>query len=104
MASQENLKGNNESTGTGMGLLISDSRGNWYAVPPEAIEGFRLNEEQRSAVEEALGDDVSGFSFGALSMQSGQSDQALGAAASSDAVVSGKFIDWELMDGSYSSS
>lgn len=42
-------------------LVLADEDGNYYAIPRETVERYRLSGEQKAKLEELLGDDVSGY-------------------------------------------
>ncbi len=42
-------------------LLLTDESGSHYAIPFEALERYRVSDEQRSEIEGLLGPDVSGY-------------------------------------------
>ena len=55
---------NTSNTGdTVEALVLTDQSGNYYAIPREIIERFRVTGEKQVQVEELLGQDVSGYRF-----------------------------------------
>jgi hypothetical protein len=44
-------------------LVLTDDNGELYAIPQDALERFRISDEQRAQIEQEQGDDVSGYSM-----------------------------------------
>ncbi len=53
----DNTKGSDEF------LILSDENGNYFAIPRETVEKYKASGEQRDQIEQALGEDVSGYSM-----------------------------------------
>ncbi len=53
----DNTAGNDEF------LLLTDENGNYFAIPRGTVEKYKATGEQRDQIEQALGEDVSGFSM-----------------------------------------
>jgi hypothetical protein len=44
-------------------LILTGEAGELYAIPQDALEQYRVTDEQKAELEEQLGDDVSGYSM-----------------------------------------
>jgi hypothetical protein len=44
-------------------LVLTDDSGTYYAIPIEALERYRVTEEQKAQIEGLLGSDVSGYAM-----------------------------------------
>jgi hypothetical protein len=42
-------------------LVLSDQEGNYFAIPRETVERYRISDEKQDELEKALGDDVMGY-------------------------------------------
>jgi hypothetical protein len=47
-------------------LVLTDGKGNWYAVPTEILEQHKVTGDRKAEIERLFGDTASGFSFEAL--------------------------------------
>jgi hypothetical protein len=59
-------------------LVLTDEADELYAIPQEALEQYRVTEEQKAALEQEWGEEVSGYSMyqNFLSQQTSAYDQA----------------------------
>jgi len=65
------MEANNVETNV---LVLTGEAGEMYAIPQDALEQYRVSDEQRAELEEQWGDDVSGYTM----YQSYLNEQAMG--------------------------
>ncbi len=51
-------------------LVLADQQGNHYTIPWKTLEQYRATEDQKSKIEQLLGDDVSGYGMAEYYMHS----------------------------------
>jgi class 3 adenylate cyclase len=44
-------------------LVLTDGKGNWYAIPAEIVEKHKVTGERKAKIEQLIGDGVTGYTF-----------------------------------------